>query len=92
MENKFAVFKLHPGAQPQSLHRKAIPDFSKSIKDMGEFRLVKLEPTAQNAERLLAVINANREFLGEFLEWVDDYNTTDKTLANIEPVCAHLLS
>ena len=37
MENKFAVFKIHPGAQPQSLHRKAIPDFSKSIKDMGEF-------------------------------------------------------
>ena len=37
MENKFAVFKIHPGAQPQSLHRKAIPDFSKSIKDMGEY-------------------------------------------------------
>ncbi len=37
MENKFAVFKFHPGAQPQNLHRKAIPDFSKSIKDMGEF-------------------------------------------------------
>ena len=37
MENKFAVFKIRPGAQPQSLHRKAIPDFSKSIKDMGEF-------------------------------------------------------
>ena len=54
------------------------------IIDMGDFRLVKLEPTAQNAERLLSVINANREFLGEFLEWVDDYTTTDKTLANIE--------
>ena len=54
------------------------------IIDMGDFRLVKLEPTAQNAERLLSVINANREFLGEFLEWVDGYTTTDKTLANIE--------
>ena len=54
------------------------------IIDMSDFRLVKLEPTAQNAERLLAVINANREFLGEFLEWVDGYTTTDKTLANIE--------
>ena len=55
-----------------------------SIIDMGDFQLVKLEPTAGNAERLLAVINANREFLGEFLEWVDGYTTTDKTLANIE--------
>lgn len=54
------------------------------IIDMGDFQLVKLEPTAENAERLLAVINANREFLGEFLEWVDGYTTTDKTLANIE--------
>ena len=54
------------------------------IIDMSDFRLIKLEPTAQNAERLLAVINANREFLGEFLEWVDGYTTTDKTLANIE--------
>ena len=57
--------------------------FPRSI-NMGDFRLVKLEPTAQNAERLLSVINANREFLGEFLEWVDGYTTTDKTLANIE--------
>ena len=54
------------------------------IINMDDFRLVKLEPTAQNAERLLSVINANREFLGEFLEWVDGYTTTDKTLANIE--------
>ena len=54
------------------------------IIDMCDFRLEKLEPTAQNAERLLAVINANREFLGEFLEWVDGYTTTKKTLANIE--------
>lgn len=52
--------------------------------DISDFRLVKLEPTAENAERLLSVINDNREFLGEFLEWVDDYTTTDKTLANIE--------
>lgn len=57
--------------------------FLRSI-DMGDFRLVKLEPTAQNAERLLSVINANREFLGEFLEWVDGYTTSDKTLVNIE--------
>ena len=54
------------------------------IINMDDFRLVKLEPTAQNAELLLSVINANREFLGEFLEWVDGYTTTDKTLANIE--------
>ena len=52
--------------------------------DMSDFRLVKLEATTANAERLLSVINANREFLGEFLEWVDGYTTTDKTLANIE--------
>ena len=57
--------------------------FLRSI-DMGDFRLDKLEPTVENAERLLSVINANREFLGEFLEWVDGYTTTDKTLANIE--------
>jgi len=57
--------------------------FPRSI-DMGDFRLVKLDPTVENAERLLSVINANREFLGEFLEWVDGYTTTDKTLANIE--------
>lgn len=46
--------------------------------DMSDFRLVKLEPTAQNAERLLSVINANREFLAEFLEWVDGYTTAEK--------------
>ena len=52
--------------------------------NMGDFRLVKLDPTVENAERLLSVINDNREFLGEFLEWVDGYSTADKTLANIE--------
>lgn len=44
----------------------------------------------------MSVINANREFLGEFLEWVDGYTTTDKTLANIEKsygddVCAYFI-
>ena len=62
---------------------KIIHKFPRVI-DMGDFQLVKLEPTVENAKRLLAVINANREFLGEFLEWVDGYTTTDKTLANIE--------
>lgn len=57
--------------------------FLKSI-NMGNFQLAKLEPTDENAKRLLATINDNREFLGEFLEWVDGYTTTDKTLANIE--------
>jgi ribosomal-protein-serine acetyltransferase len=52
--------------------------------DMGDFSLIKLAPTTENAERLLSVINANREFLGEFLEWVDGYTTVDKTLANIK--------
>ena len=54
------------------------------IIDMGDFRLVKLEPTTANAERLLAAMNENREFLAEFLEWVDSYTTTEKALANIE--------
>ena len=62
---------------------KIINKFPRSI-DIGDFRLVKLDPTVENAERLLSVINDNREFLGEFLEWVDGYTTTDKTLANIE--------
>lgn len=62
---------------------KIINKFPRSI-NMGDFRLVKLDPTVENAERLLSVINDNREFLGEFLEWVDGYTTTDKTLANIE--------
>ena len=66
------------------------------IIDMGDFQLVKLEPTAQNAERLLAAMNENREFLAEFLEWVDAYTTTEKTLANIEKsygdnVCAYFI-
>ena len=39
--------------------------------------MVKLEPTSANAGRLLLVINDNREFLGEFLEWVDAYITVD---------------
>jgi ribosomal-protein-serine acetyltransferase len=52
--------------------------------DMSDFRLVKLEPTTANAERLLAAMNENREFLAEFLEWVDGYTTTEKALANIE--------
>ena len=52
--------------------------------DMSDFQLVKLEPTTANAERLLAAMNENREFLAEFLEWVDGYTTTEKALANIE--------
>ena len=44
--------------------------FPRSI-DMSDFRLVKLEPTTANAERLLAAMNENREFL----EWVDGYAT-----------------
>ena len=52
--------------------------------DMSDFQLVKLEPTTANAERLLAAMNENREFLAEFLEWVDSYTTTEKALANIE--------
>ena len=64
--------------------------------DMSDFQLVKLEPTTANAERLLAAMNENREFLAEFLEWVDSYTTTDKTLANIEKsygddVCAYFI-
>ncbi len=62
---------------------KIINKFPRSI-NMGDFQLVKLEPTVENAERLLSAINDNREFLGEFLEWVDGYTTTDKTMANIE--------
>ncbi len=54
------------------------------IIDMGDFQLAKLEPTAENAERLLSAMNENREFLGEFLEWVDGYTATEKTLTNIE--------
>ena len=64
--------------------------------DMSDFRLVKLEPTTANAERLLAAMNENREFLAEFLEWVDSYTTTEKALANIEKsygdnVCAYFI-
>ena len=67
-----------------------------SIIDMGDFQLVKLEPTTANAERLLAAMNENREFLAEFLEWVDSYTTTEKALANIEKsygddVCAYFI-
>lgn len=64
--------------------------------DMSDFQLVKLEPTTANAERLLAAMNENREFLAEFLEWVDSYTTTEKALANIEKsygdnVCAYFI-
>ena len=64
--------------------------------DMSDFRLVKLEPTTANAERLLAAMNENREFLAEFLEWVDSYTTNEKALANIEKsygdnVCAYFI-
>lgn len=66
------------------------------IIDMTDFQLVKLEPTPKNAERLLSVINDNREFLAEFLEWVDGYTTTDKTLTNIkksfsDDICAYFI-
>ena len=48
------------------------------------FSLKKIIPSAENADALLAVISANREFLGKCLEWVDSYTTTDKALANIK--------
>jgi len=56
--------------------------FPKHI-DCGDFALVKLMPTAENATRLLTTLNQNREFLGKYLEWVDAYTNTDKASANI---------
>ena len=52
--------------------------FNKNLKTQRlELRI--LEPTTANAERLLSVINENREFL----EWVDGYATAEKTDQNI---------
>ncbi len=51
--------------------------------DCSEFTLTKLAPTDENATRLLAVLNENREFLGKYLEWIDAYTSTEKALANI---------
>lgn len=56
--------------------------FEKHI-DCGDFVLEKIVPDAQNAQKLLGVIDTNRVFLSKYLEWVDAYTTTDKTLANI---------
>ena len=57
-------------------------DFEKHI-DCGDFALVKLAPTDENADALLRVIDRNREFFGRFLEWVDAYNNIDKAKSNI---------
>lgn len=51
--------------------------------ECGDFALVKLAPTDENAGALLAVLNENREFMGRFLEWVDAYTNIDKAKSNI---------
>ena len=60
--------------------------------DMNDFQLAKLEPTAENAERLLSAMNENREFLGEFLEWVDGYTATEKTLTKHGGLDAYVMA
>ena len=69
--------------------------FDRNI-NCGDFVLTKLAPTLENAQRLLDVINANRAFLSEYLEWVDAYTTTEKALANItkshpDDMCAYFI-
>lgn len=48
-----------------------------------DFALTKLQPTDENAAQLLTVLNKNREFLGQFLEWVDTYTSIEKAKSNI---------
>lgn len=56
--------------------------FARQI-DFGDFKLQKIEPTDENAEQLLRVVNNNRDFLSPFLEWVDDFTNTDKAMKSI---------
>lgn len=51
--------------------------------DFGDFALQKIEPTDENAEQLLRVVNSNRDFLSPFLEWVDAFTNIDKAMNNI---------
>ena len=69
--------------------------FEKKI-DCGDFVLEKIIPDTKNAESLLNVINNNRDHLAPYLEWVDSYTTTEKTLANItksysDDICAYFI-
>ncbi len=48
------------------------------------FSLVKIAPTTENATELLTVVNNNRDFLGEYLEWVDSYTSVERAMLNIE--------
>ena len=56
--------------------------------DCSDFILEKLTPNAENAQALLSVLDDNRSFLNPYLEWVDGYTTTEKTLANISKTSA----
>ena len=71
-------------------------NFEKYI-DCGDFVLEKITPDMENARELLSVINDNRDYLSTYLEWVDDYTTLEKTLANIKKsysndVCSYFIT
>ena len=70
--------------------------FEKCI-DCGDFVLEKITPNMKKAQELLSVINDNRDYLSTYLEWIDDYTTSEKTLANItksysNDVCSYFIT
>ena len=71
-------------------------NFEKCI-DCGDFVLKKITPNMENARELLSVINDNRDYLSTYLEWIDEYTTLEKTLANItksysNDVCSYFIT
>ena len=59
-------------------------DFPKTI-DCGDFRLEKIIPSFDNARKIFEIVDSQREFLSEFLDWVDVSNCP-------EDMYPHLLS
>ncbi len=55
--------------------------------ECGDFCLAKIAPTDENAQKLFSVVDTNRDFLGEFLEWVDNFDLA-RAAQNVEKTAA----
>ena len=60
-------------------------DFPKSI-DCGDFRLEKIIPSFDNARKIFEIVDSQREFLSEFLDWVDVSNCPEDMYMHMHKV------
>ena len=60
-------------------------DFPKSI-DCGDFRLEKVEPTFDTARYLFELVDSQREYMAEWLGWVDKSNCPEDMYMHMHKV------